>query len=91
MAGMTNESLIYQAMVLNGITEESHTYAHWKALGYQVMKGQHAAFQTMIWKYAPSNGASEDANEDDAPRGKMFMKKASFFTASQVEPITARA
>lgn len=90
MAGMTNRALIIQAMALNGITEESHTYAHWKVLGYQVMKGQHAAFQTMIWKYA-ANARANEAEEGENAGGHMFMKKASFFTRSQVEPIKAGA
>ena len=86
---MTNRELITAAMILNGITEESHTYAHWKALGYQVRKGEHAAFQTMIWKAAPRKKA-DDANEEEGAGVSMFMKRASFFTRSQVDPISPR-
>ena len=86
MATMNNQMLITLAKAANGITEEAHTYAHWKGLGYQVRKGEHAAFSTMIWKYAPGKEPANEEGEEAA--GRMFMKKASFFTASQVDPIT---
>lgn len=91
---MTNAQLIFNAQVLNGITEESHTFAHWKVLGYQVRKGEHAAFKTAIWKYSKRKGANEaPANEDgeQAEPGRMFLKTAHFFTRSQVDPIPATA
>lgn len=90
---MTNEQIIRAARILNGITEDVHTYAHWHELGYQVRKGEHAAFKTAIWKYARGKGAEAAANEDgeNAAPGRMFLKTAHFFTRSQVDPIATEA
>lgn len=91
---MTNEAIIRAARALNGITEEAHTYAHWRALGYQVRKGEHAAFSTAIWKYAPGKGKGKGADEGDEGAnegGRMFLKNSHFFTRSQVDPTTAAA
>lgn len=84
---MTNEAIIMQAKALNGIEEECHAYNRWKAMGYQVRKGEHAAFKATIWKHRSKKVVGEDGEEKDASR--MFMKLASFFTASQVDAITA--
>lgn len=79
---MTNEAIITAAMALNGITEESHTYNRWKAMGFQVRKGEHAAFKATIWKHGRKKVETEEGEEE---QGRMFMKTASFFTASQVD------
>lgn len=87
---MTNAQLIYNAQILAGVTEEAHTFAHWKHLGFVVRKGEHAAFSTTIWKYAGGRDANEDADGTSANEGKpgrLFLKKAHFFTRSQVDPI----
>lgn len=80
---MTNAEIIANAKLANGITEEAHTFAHWKKLGYFVRKGEKAAFSTRIWKYAGKK--VEKDGEEDEQNMKMFMKKAHFFTRSQVE------
>lgn len=80
----TNVQLIEEAKMLNGITEDAHTYAAWKQAGYMVRKGEHAAFSCMIWKYT-SKKVFEDGEEKD--KVHMFMKKAHFFTRSQVDKI----
>lgn len=80
---MTNEAIIEMAKALNGIEEEAHTYNRWKAMGYQVRKGEHAAFKATIWKHGKKKVATEDGEEKE--QGRMFMKTASFFTASQVD------
>lgn len=64
-------------------TEPIHTYNAWKALGFQVQKGQKAVAQFTIWKYK----AQKNEETDEEEKGKMFMKRASFFTAEQVEKI----
>lgn len=72
--------------------EEIHTFAKWKALGRQVKKGEHAKAAFMIWKQGKaSKKAQEEAekNGEEAPQGKMFMKKAFFFTFDQTEPVNA--
>ena len=63
-------------------TEPIHTYNAWKELGYQVRKGEKACAQFVIWKYKA--GKHNDELDIDE-KGKMFMKKASFFTTSQVD------
>lgn len=85
---MTNAEIIANAKLMNGITEDAHTFAHWRTLGFSVRKGEHAAFSVTIWKYAKGKRAQqvEDENVEVQP-GKMFMKKAHFFTASQVEKL----
>lgn len=77
---MTNTEIIAAAKLMNGITEEAHTFAAWKSKGFIVRKGEHAAFSATIWKYKPYK-------KDDDKEGKMFMKKAHFFIESQVEAI----
>ena len=65
-------------------TEEIHTYNAWKALGFQVQKGQKAVAQFTIWKH--KSGKVDEETEEQG-KDKMFMKKASFFTREQVEAI----
>lgn len=71
---MTNVQIIENAKMANGITEEANTYAYWKKAGYQVRKGEKAAFKCRIWKCSNESGV-------------MFMKTASFFTVSQCDRI----
>ena len=68
-------------------TEPIHTYAVWKELGYQVMKGQHAITKLTIWKYKPPK--DEDVQPSLMKQGDMFMKTAHFFSQSQVEKVGA--
>lgn len=65
-------------------TEQIHTFAAWKELGYVVKKGQKAVAKFPIWKYVSKK--NEETNKEDS---KMFMKVAAFFSSSQVEKITA--
>lgn len=89
---MSNVEIIEVAKLMNGITEDAHTFAHWKQLGYCVRKGEHAAFSAIIWKYAKSKRAQKVEDEDGEPQaGSMFRKKAYFFTASQVDRMAATA
>ena len=82
---MTNEEIIAKAKLLNGIDEEAHTFARWKQLGFGVKKGEHAAFKATIWKHRAKKVENDDGELVDASR--MFMKTASFFTASQVDAV----
>ena len=90
---MNNKQIISAARAMNGITEEAHTYSHWRSLGYQVRKGEHATFKTAIWKHAGGKPANETEEGEGANEtgGRMFLKTAHFFTRSQVDPITATA
>lgn len=55
------------------VGEESHSFAGWKALGYAVRHGEHAAYSVMIAD----------------PSTKTGYRKKSYFTSSQVQPIRA--
>lgn len=75
------------------VPEPIHTYQAWKALGYQVRRGEKAIAKFTIWKYSEKK-AKEDTpeiavKEGDTISGKMFMKIAAFFKMSQVEKIKA--
>ena len=75
-AAPVNESRIAEAKATAGITEETATWSDWKKAGYEVRHGSKALFQaSLIW------GSQGDGAE----------YKASFFGASQVEPITTTA
>lgn len=67
-----NAKRIEDAKHAAGITEETNTFAKWKELGYKVIHGSKALFGVpMIW----------------ASRGDGATYRASFFGASQVQPI----
>lgn len=84
----TGRSVILQGMDGEPIefkeTEQIHTFAAWKEIGYVVKKGQKAIAKFPIWKYVSRK--SEKAEETDS---KMFLKVAAFFSSSQVEEIKA--
>lgn len=63
-------------------TEPIHTYATWKALGYQVQKGQKAVASFKIWKHTEKENKKTGKKETN-----MFLTKAFFFTGAQVAPI----
>lgn len=67
--------------------EEIHTYQMWKSLGYQVRKGQKAVASFAIWKHVTKKKKEDQSEEDGEEKGRMFMKVASFFSASQVDAI----
>lgn len=65
--------------------EAIHTFASWKEHGRQVKKGEHAIASFVIWKQGKGKTDEETGEEKE---GRMFMKKAFFFTEAQTEPIT---
>lgn len=69
--------------------EQIHTYARWKAMGFQVRKGEKAVAKFKVWKHVTPKKKSDDAEEKTASAdwGKMFLKQAAFFSAAQVEPV----
>lgn len=79
--------------------EEIHTFAAWKKMGFIVKKGEKATAQINIWKHTvkqlPTDTPSEEVNKanklinDQGGQENMFRKTASFFTAAQVQPLTA--
>lgn len=87
--GTTGRKFIATVVNADGDQEENeffepepiHTYAGWKERGYQVRRGEKAIAQFTIWKHV----TKKNDNEED--ESKMFMKRASWFKFSQVEPI----
>lgn len=74
---MTNIEIIAMECAMRGISEQVHTFATWKSLGYSVKKGEKACFQTNVWK------AVKDKKDDS--KEKLINVKTSFFTQSQVK------
>ena len=73
-AAPINAQRIEAAKVAAGITEEANTWAGWRAAGYEVIHGSKAAFGCdLIW----------------GSKGDGATYKARFFTAGQVQPLTA--
>lgn len=63
--------------------ESIHTFQRWKELGFMVRKGEHAVAAFPIWKYT-SKGKGQ-TEEEAQENGFCFMKKAFWFSASQVD------
>lgn len=68
-----NAQRIEAAKAEAGITEEVNTWAGWKTLGFEVIHGSKALFQTILIHGSKGDGATY---------------KGSFFSRSQVQPIT---
>lgn len=66
--------------------EAIHTYQRWKAMGYQVQKGEKAIAQFCIWKYTAAK-LKDESEEQAQENGHCFMKLSSFFKMSQVQKI----
>lgn len=64
--------------------EQLHTFKEWERLGYRVIRGQHAVVKLNIWKHV----VRKADKVDEADRETMFMKLSSFFSQSQVEPLS---
>ena len=88
MARMTNVEIVafqWAQLVAAGmisVEEEIHTFQKWKSLGYSVKRGEKAVASFTIWKHTTKTD-KESGEEETA----MFMKKAAFFSTSQVEKI----
>lgn len=75
------------------VPEPIHTYQVWKALGYQVRKGEKAIAKFMIWKYTEKKAkeGNTEAEEGDTVKNNMFMKMSAFFKASQCDRMEVKA
>nr|DAZ80658.1 MAG TPA: protein of unknown function (DUF1738) [Caudoviricetes sp.] len=74
------------------IPEEIHTFNAWKQRGYIVRKGEHAVASFPIWKYIGSKRKESDEpqeTDESGSNGYCRMKLSHFFTAAQVQPLTA--
>lgn len=69
--------------------EPIHTFNGWKERGFSVRKGEKARCSFVIWKHVwgKAKDGDGDGESEEAPRGKMIMKRAAFFTAEQVQRI----
>ena len=70
-----NEKRIQQSKAAAGIAEEVNTWAGWKAAGYMVEHGAKALFQAVLIHSSKGDGQTY---------------RASFFGASQVQPLEAQ-
>lgn len=69
-----NAERVEAAKQAAGITEEVETWAGWRRLGYEVQHGSKALFQVALIHASKGDGVTY---------------KASFFSASQVQPVAA--
>ena len=69
-----NEQRVTEAKEAAGITEEVHSWAGWRRLGFEVVHGSKCLFQAVVI---------------DAAKGDGKTRVKSFFGASQVQRITA--
>ena len=71
-----------------GIPDEIavNSYGGWKEKGYQVQRGERAAFKTSIW--VPCHAGKNKDGEDTSDFSRFFIRCTAFFTAEQVAPIT---
>ncbi len=84
---MTNAEILLMECSTRGITEEVHTFARWKQLGFIVKQGEHALFSTSLWKQTKGKRreSAETENDEEAPRGRVHLCKSYLFGRSQVE------
>ncbi len=68
--------------------EPIHTFAAWKSLGYNVMRGQRAIAKFPIWRHQNAGTRKNHKTGTEESTGeKMFLTDAFFFSQSQVEPM----
>jgi hypothetical protein len=84
---MSNNAIVETMRAVNGISEDCHTYAHWKELGRQVKRGEKAAFMAPMWK--PNMRKPEGGEQAEQTMSGFFAKTSAFFKYSQTEPIKA--
>ena len=80
---MTNAATLQTVQMLEGVTEECHTYQRWRAMGRQVKRGEKALFYAPMWK--PNTRKDKETGEET--RSGFFSKNSAFFTLSQTDPI----
>lgn len=67
------------SMAMLGMLPVFHTYQTWQELGYQVMRGQKAAFSAKIWKMTTKKDPEGEKQQ------RMIMKLSYFFGLDQCE------
>ena len=105
---MTNSEIIYrEAIAAQLYTPEEaaaifaergqlplHTFQEWKARGFSVKKGEHAALVCQLWKWtnkptkamqeAAADALSSASAEEEQCEGHYYRAKAHLFSAAQV-------
>ena len=97
---MTNSEIIQAEYNVRGIEEEVNTFAYWKKIGYRVKQGEHALFETRLWKkrnktqvVVEQDEQSENQDsENDSQMNKLgfYLVKSYLFGRHQVEPINSK-
>lgn len=99
---MTNSEIIQAECNVRGIEEEVNTFAYWKKIGYRVKQGEHALFETRLWKKRnktqvaieqDEQSESQDYDsENDSRMNKLgfYLVKSYLFGRHQVEPINSK-
>ena len=64
--------------------EVIHTFAGWKNLGFSVKKGEHAVASFPIWS-GKDKTVIDDETGEESKKTRLFLRKAYWFTADQVE------
>lgn len=68
--------------------EPIHTFAGWKARGFQVKRGQTAVVKFPIWRHqAAGTHINRKTGMEEETGEKMCLTEACFFSESQVQPI----
>ena len=77
-----------------------NTFAYWKKIGYRVKQGEHALFETRLWKkrnkaqvVIEQDEQSENPDsENDSQMNKLgfYLVKSYLFGRHQVEPINSK-
>jgi hypothetical protein len=102
---MTNFDIIFNEAVASGIYTEAeaiaiieargalplHTFSEWKKHGMSVKKGEHAKLTCYIWKHENKKAVvpMTEGEDQEIDEERYYKVKAFFFTAEQVERITA--
>lgn len=82
---MTNAEILLGECVTRGITEEVHTFARWKQLGFMVKKGEHALFSTSLWKQTGVKRPENAEDNEEINTSRCYLCKSYLFGRSQVE------
>jgi hypothetical protein len=80
---MTNIEIVESEKMVNGITEEVHTFIEWKMRNYKIKKGSKALIKTKLWKVVNAKQKDENGNVEETR--KYILVNASLFGKSQVE------
>ena len=97
---MTNSEIIQTECNVRGIEEEVNTFAYWKKIGYRVKQGEHALFETRLWKkrnktqvvIEQDEQSENQDSENDSQMNKLgfYLVKSYLFGRHQVEPINSK-